>query len=107
MSAMMCMESLGGVAPRAHAAGIRRPILVVRLLVLVEAVEAPGARAHETPDGRALAGALATVGDRAAGRADRRADRRADGAVLHDLDRLVLGIALGTGLRRRIAVARP
>src|SRR5207237_7761567 len=80
---------LARVASRAHAARVRVAIVLVVLLVLVQPVERATARAHEAPDGRALAGPRAAAGDGATRRAEGCAGNRADGAVLDRVDRLV------------------
>src|SRR2546422_319212 len=70
--------------------GVRPALPLVLLLRLVEAVERAPPRAQHAPDRGALARALATARDRAAGGADGRARHRADHGVLRDLHRLVL-----------------
>src|SRR5881296_3686665 len=97
-----CLLRLRGESTRAHAARVRGAIALVVLLVLVETVERAAAGADDATDGRALAGALAAAGDRAARGTDRRADNRPDRAVLDDFHRLVLR----AGLARRVLVAR-
>src|SRR5213076_948807 len=47
---------LAGVAARAHAGPVGIAVALVVLLVLVQAVERPGAGANQAADGRALAG---------------------------------------------------
>src|SRR5438094_5028014 len=93
---------LARVASRAHAARVRIAIVLVVLLVLVQTVERATARAHEAPDGRALAGPRAAAGDGATRRAEGCAGNRADGAVLDRVDRLVPL----PRLRGRVLVAR-
>src|SRR5262245_21953889 len=80
---------LADVAVRAHAGCVRLAILFVVLAVLVEPVERAAARADQAADGRTLAGARASAGDRSAGRAYHRASDRANGAILHGVHGLV------------------
>src|SRR3989441_9249725 len=61
---------LAAVAAGAHAEGVGVAVPLVLLLRLVEAVERASTRAQHAPDRGALARALATARDRAAGGAD-------------------------------------
>src|SRR2546425_846088 len=78
------------IAARAHAARIRRSVVLVVLLFFVEPVERAGSGAHDAADRGALARALPASGHRATRGADGRADHRPDRGVLHDLLRIVL-----------------
>src|SRR5215831_16414904 len=80
---------LADVTVRAHAGCVRLAILLVVLTVLVEPVERAAARADQAANGRTLAGARASAGDRSAGRAHHRARDRANGAFLHGVHGLV------------------
>src|SRR5437016_9290741 len=85
---------LAGVAARAHAGPVGIAVALVVLLVLVQAVECPGAGANQAADGRALAGALATIGDRSAAGAHRGTEQRAEARILDGVDLLVAASAL-------------
>src|SRR5947208_8632748 len=90
---MVALE-LAGVAARAHAGPVGIAVALVVLLVLVQAVERPGAGANQAADGRALAGALAAIGDRSAAGAHRGTEQRAEARILDGVDLLVAASAL-------------
>src|SRR5215467_3456934 len=107
ISRIVCRMSLSftrlaDVAVRAHAGSVRLAILLVVLAVLVEPVERTAARPDQATNGRTLAGARASAGDRSAGRAYHRARDRAKGAILHG----VHGLVTARHLRGRLLVAR-
>src|SRR4029077_1986366 len=90
-----------------HARGVRLAEVLVVLLVVPDAIESPAAGADQAADQGTLARALASAGDRTAGRADRRAAERADASVLADVPSLVRArTGCGSGLGRRLAIAR-
>src|SRR4030095_13338658 len=72
------------VAASLHAAGIRLAESFVVFLVVPDAIERAAAGPDQPADQRALAGSLATAGDRATGRADRRGTERADAGAPAD-----------------------
>src|SRR5436309_15010734 len=96
---VMVPLELAGVAARAHAGPVGIAVALVVLFVLVQAVERPGAGANQAADGRALAGALAAIGDRSAAGAHRGTEQRAEARILDGVDLLVAASApLGRGL---------
>src|SRR5215510_13715056 len=93
-SRIVCLMSLSStrladVTVRAHAGCVRLAILLVVLAVLAEPVERAAARADQAANGRTLAGARASAGDRSAGRAYHRARDRAKGAIFYSVHGLV------------------
>src|SRR5439155_5843999 len=91
---VMVPLELAGVAARAHAGPVGIAVALVMLLVLIQAVERPGSGANQAADGRALAGALATIGDRSAAGAHRGTEQRAEARILDGVDLLVAASAL-------------
>src|SRR5262249_44319559 len=88
---------------RPHAVAVRLDVALVVRLRLAEPVGGAGGQPDDAADARALAGALPTAGDRAAGRADAGAEGAAHRRVPDHLAGLVAALRLGLA---RLRVAR-